>query len=350
MIDYNPVTKTKGECIAVGRGAVAIFLALRQLSHKAGKVVVPANICYAAIFPILYTGYEPLFCDVDPYTGNITMDNVATAYDDSVVAVIAPHMYGNPISELTLIAQFCKEHDAILIEDCASMMGGNGNGYLPGTVGDYVVYSTGYSKTIDLGFGGLLFSSRYSLKVAEELEQKLPFYQAKFAKEWNVFSKLYRVIRNEGQDAVISQTFYKSLPESCKESFIFTIDEEKKKLIFDSISNLSDIIKKRRKSYELYRDYLYSVERVSYKFENNAVPWRYNLLIDEEVRQNFIDYCLCNSLPISDWYPCVTPIFGDDKEYPGALWHEKHIVNFPLLIDEQKIKHICKAIIEYFER
>ena len=62
-------------------------------------------------------------------------------------------------------------------------------------------------------------------------------------------------------------------------------------------------------------------------------------------RQKLIDSCLQQELPISDWYPSVQPMFGDQTELYGIQWHENHILNFPLLVSEDIIDEICKTII-----
>ena len=84
-----------------------------------------------------------------------------------------------------------------------------------------------------------------------------------------------------------------------------------------------------------------------YHFNEGAVPWRFNLLLGEE-KKRFIKYCLDRSLPISDWYPDVTGMFQRDEEYIGCKLHEEQIVNFPLLLSDEKVLAVCNAINEYF--
>lgn len=61
--------------------------------------------------------------------------------------------------------------------------------YRPGTVGDYVIYSTGYSKTVDIGIGGLLFSVSADLEDAEKEERSLNPYQECIGDEWRIFQR-----------------------------------------------------------------------------------------------------------------------------------------------------------------
>lgn len=350
MLKQNPVTKQNGDCIVVGRGATAIYLVLKYGKIPCGKVIVPANICYAAVFPIIYAEYEPIFCDVDPNNGNVTIDTIKEAYSESIVAAVIPHMYGNPVADLLEIKCFFKDKGIILIEDCASLMTNQGDSYIPGTIGDYVVYSTGYSKTIDIGFGGLLCSTSFSLEEMEKNESTLPIYKHEFEYECNIFSKVYRVLRNNGQDSCIAKGIYKSLTESLKNSFVFSIEESRKKEIINAIQNLDYIIRKRRRNYQLYIQNLEGsrIKDKIFAFGKDSVPWRFNILMRDNARP-FIDYCLREMVPVSDWYPCVTPIFGIEQEFKGAMTHEKCIVNFPLLISEEEIDRICVIINSYME-
>ena len=347
MLNYNPVTKKSGQSFAVGRGAVAIRLALSNLSIKDGYVLVPANICYAAVLPVIYSGFSPLFCDVDPVSGNVTLNSVKCACNNDVIAAIIPHMYGNPVNEFLLIYDYLHSRNVTVIEDCASLMTNKGNNYIPGTIGDYVVYSTGYSKTIDIGFGGLLFSERNDLNCLESVENNLNEFDKSYELEWSSFSAVYRILRNKGQHTSIAKSVFQNLPSSFSDSYNFRVSEEQKTKIIESIDTLDAVIEERRRKYKLYLSSLEISEEKVYSFSADSVPWRFNMLLGEE-REEFIKYCLDNKLPVSDWYPLVTPIFGDNKCYPNAEWHEKHIVNFPILISDEKIIEICNIINQYY--
>jgi len=348
MIDFNPVTNEKGNCIAVGRGAIAIRLALESIKKENGKVLVPANICYAAVLPVIYAGYEPLFCDVDNISGNITMDLVRQISTVDVVAAIIPHMYGNPVKELYEIVDYFHERDIVVIEDCASMMTNTGKEYTPGTLGDFVVYSTGYSKTIDIGYGGLLYSSKYKLKDLEEIERRFDRFNSDYEQEWSIFSAIYRVLRNTNQYSALAQSLYKNLPDVLKPSYTFSLSAKEKQKILDIIINdLDDVIRERKRKYSIYYDLLNCKDCI-YEFDQDAVPWRFNLIIGEE-RKKLIDYCLERKVPVSDWYPLVTPIFRNKEHFEGAEWHEKHIVNFPILISDEQIFNICKTINSFYK-
>lgn len=348
LLNYNPITKENGDALIVGRGSVAIYLALTSLRCTQKKVIVPGNICYAAVLPIIYAGFIPVFCDVDKLSGNILLDNIIREYNSDIVAVIVPHMYGNPVKDLLDIRKFCDINNVILIEDCASFMGGDFSDYTPGTIGDYIIYSTGYSKTLDLGIGGILFSSKHDLKSLEQVSKMLPLYDKSFEYESNMFSRIYRVIRNYDYNTALSKDFFKIVPQSMKKSFLFSIDGNTEDSIIKNLGELNRIKKERRYNYQIYSDILSKLDFLEeYDFLEGAIPWRYNMYISPSMKKDFINYCLSRQIPVSDWYPSVLPVFGIDKKLSETEWHEQRILNLPILLQQDEICRICDTIKSY---
>lgn len=348
MLNYNPVTNEKGECVVVGRAAVGIYLALDEIkkNEKNGrnKVLYPANICYTAVLPAVYLGLDIVFADVDKYSGLVTLNTVTEKLDDSILAAVIPHMYGNPVPEIARLAGLFEEKNIALIEDCASLMGQGGEAIYPGTHGDYVIYSTGYAKTISLGFGGIVFSNKRSLVEIEKKEKTLPAEPALADEYWSSFSKKYRKYRTEGQCSDDAQKCFEEMRKTSEDNIIFSISDAERREILDALKPLSEIIEKRRFDYKNYDEKLKPTDFLKYELNEDAVPWRYSFFVED--RKDFVKYCLDNNLPISDWYPVVAPIFGDLAEYPNAKWHEERIVNFPLLVGEEEIDRICDVIMK----
>ncbi len=348
MLNYNPATGESGSCIIVGRGAIAILLALTDIEKRTGKVLLPANICYAAVLPVLYAGFQPIFCDVEPNSGNVTYDLIEQYITEDVVAAIIPHMYGNPVKDLPYIAKKLQSMNVILIEDCAALMAQDGSAYIPGTIGDYIIYSTGYSKTIDIGIGGLLFSRDRDLHKLEMHERQFKSFIPEYSELWGAFSRKYRALRNDGQNTDEAKRVYTHLPDAFKDSFQFSIDLKTKKRILESTEDLGRVIQERRRQYALYQDLLNVPAREQYLYAADAVPWRFNMFVSND-RERFISWCLAHNLPISDWYPRVTPMFDRENVFCGAEQHEKRIINFPLMITDQKVHEICCWVRAYYK-
>ena len=135
----NPLELKKNHLI-ISRAAAAVYLILKSRNIRGQKVIVPANICYAAVYPIIYSGNEPVFCDVDPMSGNVDQELISGNLSGAA-AVILPHMYGNPIRDIKEICELCRRNSVITIEDCASAMGAEAQSGPCGSFGDYVLYS-----------------------------------------------------------------------------------------------------------------------------------------------------------------------------------------------------------------
>lgn len=344
MLHMDPVLHTERNALIVGRAATGIFLILSQ--HSGGnrkKVLLPANLCYAGILPAQYAGWTPRFCDVDPISGNVTLETFQAAIDPAVGAAIVPHMYGQPVAEMPAIAACCHERGILLIEDCASAMGAEAD-YPLGRMGDYTVYSTGYSKTLELGYGGIVCSD-LPLEILSEHEKTLLPLTDEGKNSMSLFSRLYRVLRNHGTGTELEKEIYRLLPQTLRSGLIHSLPEEQKQEFLLQLERLPQVVSSRRSSQKRYEQMLSSYAKWIYPFTQGAVPWRFILLLPTEKRKKVIATLLEQGLPVSDWYPRVTPLFSDSGDYPGAEWHEKHVINLPLLRDDQETKLICHVLI-----
>lgn len=335
------ILKLRKNCLAVGRGSAGIYLILSRF--KGEKVLLPSNICYAAIYPVIYSGNIPVFCDVDSVSGNVRLCNVKKKIGDVSAAVI-PHMYGEPVADIALIKALCRSKGVLLIEDCASSMGASVNGELTGTFGDYVIFSTGYSKTVDIGNGGYILSD-CSLDREAALSQALPLYDSRTEELTGAFSRRYRAFRNSKKD-IRESDFLSMVNGDMRQAFLYRNTEEFDRYVEERVGKLDEIIKLRREALSYYD------ERISYRsglisrypFSEGAVPWRYNLFVDPSCRERLIAMLLENHIPVSDWYPRASCLFSDYSEYEGARSHEERILNFPLPVEKSEIDRISDAI------
>lgn len=341
------VFNLKENCFFTGRAATAIYLILKAENIDGKKVLFPANICYAAIYPALYAGCFPVFCDVSEKDGNVTYEEVC-AYIDSVSAIVLPHMYGNPVQDTEKIRRLCTERSVLLIEDCASSMGT----FLPegmcGSFGDYSVFSTGYSKTVDIGNGGFLLTDR-SVDTLRDIYGCLPVWNRQIEENDAFFSRLYRLIRNNREQNLACYV-WEGLRNHMRDVFLYQylgIDVK----IQSAVSELEQIIEQRRQKTQLYQTLINETDEIKkYEFHEGAVPWRFNLLISKDKKQKMIDTLLLQKVPVSDWYPDVTPIFGTQGNHKNARGMEEQIVNFPVLLEDAEIQRICDCINRFANR
>ena len=85
-------------CVGVGSGAAAIQLALESLGIAAGdEVIAPANTFFGSVLPVLRLAATPILVDCDEETATIDPERVAAAVGPRTKAVIAVHLYGQPV-------------------------------------------------------------------------------------------------------------------------------------------------------------------------------------------------------------------------------------------------------------
>ena len=218
---------------------------------------------------------------------------------------------------------------------------------LVGSFGDFVVYSTGHSKTIDIGNGGVLSADVIDESIID-LYNDLPYYSDSIGADDAFFSRLYRLVRNNPNT---SWTFhiYKSLSQLAQRLFLYRATDAIEKKMLEALSNIDEIVKQRKTECEMYDRLILPCDNLEkYEFSVGACPWRYNIFVSPDIRKDFVDFLLSNNVPVSDWYPDVTPLFFEDKSFANASLFEKHILNLPLLIGQEKIKEYCNVVNSFF--
>lgn len=142
--------------LAVCNGTVALHLALVACGVGPGDEVIVPNLTFAAsVNAILYCGAIPVLVDVEQTTMNIHLDRVSNSITNRTRAIMPVHLYGYP-AELEKLVQLAKQHNLLLIEDCAEALGTRYKGAHVGTFGDAATFSFFGNKTITTGEGGML--------------------------------------------------------------------------------------------------------------------------------------------------------------------------------------------------
>lgn len=131
--------------IGVANGLDALILVLRAWKElgklQAGdEVIVQANTYIASILAITANDLVPVLVEPNPLSYNLDPAQVRAAISAKTKAILPVHLYGqlSPMPELLAIA---KEHDLLLLEDCAQAHGAEVNGRRAGNWGDAAGFS-----------------------------------------------------------------------------------------------------------------------------------------------------------------------------------------------------------------
>jgi perosamine synthetase len=145
-----------GHGVAVSSCTTALHLALVVLGVGAGdEVVAPSLSFIATANAIRYVGATPVFADVDPDTGNVTVASVAAVRTERTKAVIAVHQGGVPVDTHAL-RRACAGWGVALLEDAACAAGSTVRGRPVGTGALLAAWSFHPRKIITTGEGGML--------------------------------------------------------------------------------------------------------------------------------------------------------------------------------------------------
>ncbi|NEA65231.1 DegT/DnrJ/EryC1/StrS family aminotransferase [Streptomyces sp. SID12488] len=142
--------------IAVSSCTTALHLALVALGIGPGdEVVVPSLSFIATANAVRYVGAEPVFADVDPATGNLTVATVDAVRFPRTKAVLVVHQGGVPADVHSLRAA-CAEWELPLVEDAACAIGSTVGGKPVGQGALIAAWSFHPRKLVTTGEGGMI--------------------------------------------------------------------------------------------------------------------------------------------------------------------------------------------------
>ena len=142
-------------CVAVNSGTAALNLALSLIDIKHREVIVPSLTFVSTVNAIKLNHGIPVFCDIDPKTGCISVDNIMKNISKKTIAVLPVHFGGMPCN-ITKIDEICKNHELHLIEDAAHAAGALFEGKKIGSHGKFVCFSFHPVKNLAMPTGGLI--------------------------------------------------------------------------------------------------------------------------------------------------------------------------------------------------
>jgi len=155
-------------CITVNSGTSALYLIIRALDIKEGdEVVVPVNTFIATAEAVSLNGAKPVFVDIDEKTYNINPDFVEAQITSKTKAVIAVHLYGQPV-EMDNLIELTRKYNLYLIEDACQAHIAEYKGRKVGTFGIVSAFSFYPSKNLGAyGEGGAIVTN--DDKLAEKI-------------------------------------------------------------------------------------------------------------------------------------------------------------------------------------
>jgi len=159
-------------CVVCSNGTAALHIANLAAGFAPGsKIVAPAVTFAATVNSILYVGGNPLLCDIDPITVQISVPYLMDLIEknENVRGVIPVHM-GEVIGDCEKLKEVADRNNLIVIEDACHSYGGKWTDSrgIRRTVGDcsysdMAVFSFHPAKLICTGEGGAVTTNDQSL-------------------------------------------------------------------------------------------------------------------------------------------------------------------------------------------
>jgi dTDP-4-amino-4,6-dideoxygalactose transaminase len=141
-------------CVAVSSCTSGLILVLQALGLR-GAVILPSFTFHATAHSVLWNGLRPVFADCERGTFCLDPDAVRAQLSADTAAILAVHLYGNPIA-VTELEAIAAERGIPLICDAAHAFGTEFHAARVGATGVAEVFSFSPTKLLVAGEGGLV--------------------------------------------------------------------------------------------------------------------------------------------------------------------------------------------------
>ena len=122
-------------CIGCANGTDAIYIVLKMLGIGPGdEVITTACSWISTSETITQAGARPVFVDIEPDFYTINPELIERKITPRTKAILPLHIYGQP-AEMDKLADLCRRHNLLLVEDCAQAHFAEDKGKKVGTFG-----------------------------------------------------------------------------------------------------------------------------------------------------------------------------------------------------------------------
>jgi dTDP-4-amino-4,6-dideoxygalactose transaminase len=312
-------------CIGVGNGTDALFIALKTLGIGAGdEVITVANSFIATSESITQTGARVVFVDINPTTYNIDTTQVEAKITNKTRAIIPVHLYGQPV-DMNPILALAKKYNLKIVEDCAQAHGAVYKGRTIGSIGDMACFSFYPGKNLGAyGDGGAIVTNDDTL-----------------AKKAKMFANHGRVDKYDHEMEGINSR----------------LDGLQAAILGVKLKHLNAWSEARRKNAYLYNEYLKGSGLVTPVEipEVTAVYHLYVVRTQKEKRQKLQDHLKSKGIATGIHYPIALPnlkayayLKHNGNDFSEATKASQEIFSLPMYpeLSESHIRYISEAIRE----
>ena len=169
--------------VAVSSGTTALHLAVAAAKIGPGdEVLVSACTNIATALAVFHNGAVPIPVDSENITWNLNLDLIEALITSRTRAIIPVHLYGHPV-DMDRLCEIARQHNLLVIEDCAESHGATCRGKMTGGFGDMGCFSFYANKVITTGEGGMITTNDVALADRLRLLRNLAFTLPRFRHE-----------------------------------------------------------------------------------------------------------------------------------------------------------------------
>lgn len=312
--------------VGTASGTDALTLAIKSLGLKPkDRVLMPANV-YPTAFGVALSGQPIALCDADPKSLNITLSIIKKAFTKDIKAIVAVHLYGNPV-DIDPIKKFAKEKGVYLIEDCAQSLGSRYKGKIVGSFGNISCFSFYPTKNLGAyGDGGAVLTS-----------------------DAGIFDKL-KLLRMYGEESR-----YKSvlLGQNSR------LDEIQAAILSAKLKHLKSWKKRKDILVRLYKKLLKSTPLEMLEVNAKADPFYHLFVVKVKKRNELAKHLAESGIMTGVHYPIpihLTETFsklGYKKgDFPVSENASGEILSLPLFpqMKISQVRQVCRVIVSFFRK
>jgi len=245
--------------VAISNGTAALHAACYAANIKAGDEVITTPITFAASANcVRYLGGTPVFADIDPKTYNIDPNEIRKKITAKTKAIIPVHFTGQ-VCNMEEIKKIAKEHNLIVIEDGAHVLGGEYKNELVGHLSDMTTFSFHPVKHITTGEGGMITTDN------KELYDRL------------ILFRTHGITRN--MDLLENKENEPWYYEQLELGYNYRITDIQCALGISQLNRLDNFVKRRRKIVEIYNREFNQLDGVIIPYQDKNQNSSYHLYV-----------------------------------------------------------------------
>jgi dTDP-4-amino-4,6-dideoxygalactose transaminase len=154
--DYKGVSATNAA--AVNSCTAGLHISMVAAGLGVGDEVLTTAMTFCATAnAIIHAGATPVPVDIDPISQNIDPERIREHITERTRAIVPVHFAGRPC-DMDRILSIARQHDLIVIEDCAHAIETQWRGQAAGTFGEFGCFSFYVTKNITTGEGGMVIA------------------------------------------------------------------------------------------------------------------------------------------------------------------------------------------------